>query len=308
MRKMIVLFFAIVTCWGVASCAPEGDPETAIVFANMAVGEKTQCVAPASGGSSVETRPVGVLDLLLANRYKMFPIVFNGLSSVETTLGVGVKTLALEGHILTFKGAWISYSIDGLLGQYEDGAATKLPKQFIPTTGAVEPEKFGIVEIEVVPPPIVQLLDKDMAFDQLGTGGYMIATVVLEGQLSDGTMVHTPEFHYPITVCRGCLTSYEVIEERCCLFEDAPAMFPCFPGQDSRYSCLLGCWLTYRDRPDRYAEKMAMLNGYIKSLNVDLTEVPMPDWFLERIAPVPGTYNYVSPGDEEEEPEEETVE
>jgi hypothetical protein len=189
---------------------------------------------------------------------------------------------------MVVKGAWVTYEMDGLLGDYEDGEPTVLAKQWLPTSGAVQPLTYLTLKIEAVPPPIALKLDRDIAFDPLGSAGTLTLGVSLEVTLGDGSVLQTEPFYYPITVCRGCLTSYEAKPTRCCDWLIAPDFFPCFPGQDERYSCLTGCWLIWRDRVDRYAEKMAMLEGFITNLGVDLTTLALPEDFTALIQPVPG--------------------
>jgi hypothetical protein len=283
----LLLVFAVVGMLG--ACAPDGDPETLMIFTNVMVGTKTQCQIKPGGGASVESRQLGVLDLLVANRYFVFPLVYNGLTAVEEATGVTAESMNLESHTVTLQGAWVTYEIDGLVGPYDSpGTPAKLEKQWVPAVGSLLPENYGTVGLEAVPPPIGMLLDQDAAFNQLGSGGYLIISVQLEGTMADGTVVHSTEFHYPVIVCRGCLTTYEVPPDQCYKYPIQPDEYPCFPGQDERYSCMTGCWINDRDRPDRYAEKMAMISGFIMDLNVDLNTLELPPGFVEQIAPKPG--------------------
>jgi hypothetical protein len=283
----------------VCACAPDGNLESMMVFSNTLVSKKTQCIAETGGGATTEAQQLGVLDLMVANHYWMYPMIFNGLSSSQETLGLSPAQMALDAHTISIKGAWVTYEIDGLEGSYLDGAETTLTKQWLPTSGSVLPEAFQTVKLEAVPPTIVNALDKDKAFDRIGSAGYLTLTLKFEGVMADGTVVHSDDFHYAITVCRGCLTTYEVAPQDCCKFEASPEFFPCFPGQDERYSCLSGCFLVDRDRPDRYAQKMALFAGFTKSLEVDLTSLELPEWFLLKIAEVPGQNETETPPEED---------
>jgi len=256
-----------------------------VIQGNLVVSEKTRCVIQATGGSTFEARSIGVLDLLLGRRYYLFPVVTNNLPLEGAISGAKPANLTLEGNSVTLRGAWISYKLDGLKGHYGSGAATQLPKQFAPTMVTLAPGVVNGAQIEVVTPQIAMALDNDAAFNKLGSGGYMMLGIYLEGTTANGDVVRSEEFSFPIFVCRGCLASYDVVPEDCCQFLKAPDKFPCYPGQDERYSCLLGCWLNLLERPERFAEKAAMVSGYIQDLSTDLGKTTLPEWFSKKIAP-----------------------
>ncbi len=272
---------------GLSACAPDGDLESVMVFANVAVSKKSQCIAPTSSGATTETRGIGTMDLLVANHYWVFPMLYNGLTTTEGTVGKSAQEMSLNAHMISVRGAWITYDIAGLQGHWETGAETELPKQWVPTSGSVLPLTFGTIKLEAVPPPIARALDNDKAFDTLGSAGYLTVGITIEASLGDGSVIHTEPFYYPITVCRGCLVSYDVRPDECCDFLDAADFFPCFPGQDERYSCLTACWLVLYDRVDRYAQKMAVIEGHVSTLAANLDGITLPQDFLDRIAPLP---------------------
>lgn len=297
--KGLSWLIGLIVIAGLSACAPDGDLESIMVFSNIAVSKKTQCIAETGGGATSEPRPIGTMDLLVANHYWLFPMVYNGLAPTQTTVELSPTEMSLDAHVVTIRGAWVTYHIEGLQGNWETGEDTVLPKQWVPTSGSVLPLGFGTMVIEAVPPPIARALDNDTAFDATGSAGYLIVGVTLEGSLGDGSVVHTEPFYFPITVCRGCLVSYGVRPDECCDFLATPEFFPCFPGQDERYSCLTACWLTMFDRVDRYAQKMALIEGYVSSLAVNLDEIELPDDFLERIAPLPTGTQPDEPPEEE---------
>ena len=272
---------------GLSACAPDGNLESVMIFSNVSVSKKTQCIAETGGGATTETRPIGVLDLMVANHYWMYPMIYNGLDTTLNTTEASPKEMSADAHVVTVRGAWVTYEIDGLKGQY-DGGETVLPKQWLPTSGSVLPLAYATLKIEAVPPNIALALDRDLAFDPLGSAGYLNVGVTFEVSMGDGSVLHTETFYYPITVCRGCLTSYEAPPVRCCDWQIAPDFFPCFPGQDERYSCLTGCWLIYRDRVDRFAQKMAMMEGYITNLSFVISTLFFPEGFTALISPLPG--------------------
>lgn len=300
-KKLPWLIGLLVTAW-LNACAPDGDLESIMVFSNVAVSKKTQCIAETGGGASSETRPIGVLDLMASNHYWMFPMMYNGLTTTQNTVELTPAEISLDSHTIAVRGAWVTYQIDGLLGHWDGDTETVLEKQWVPTSGSILPLAFMTFQIEAVPPPIALALDNDIAFDTLGSAGTLTLGVTIEGTLGDGTVVHTQPFYYPITVCRGCLTTYDVRPSLCCNKLIEPDFHPCFPGQDERYSCQIGCWLVYRDQVTRYAQKMAMFEGYTNSLADDLDTLPLPDEFLTRAG------LFVEEEVPEEAPEEEEIE
>jgi len=287
-----ILLAAIVlgSGWG---CAPEGEPQTLWVYANQLVNRKTQCTAKSTGGKVAEIMPNGIMDILVTNRYVMYPAVKNGLTPQVQSLGQDETTMHLESNVIQLKGGWVTYRLQGLLGQFgtDDGdgglVETKLPKQWVGTSGAVEPGTILPAQIELVPPPVGALLDNDVAFDGRGSAGWLSATLVMEGTMTDGTVVQSPEFHYSVKVCRGCMVAYDVWPSECCKFLSSPAIYPCFPGQDEPYSCLLGCWLNSFASDERSILKRAMLAGYVNTLATTVEEENLPDSLLYFDKPEP---------------------
>jgi len=285
----VVTLLALAT---VVACAPTGENESLFLYGNLLVGRKTQCVAKAGGGASVEQRSMGIVDLLMAKRYLLFPIIANQLQPSSVATGITPTELGLEANNITIKGFWVEYQLEGLKGPHPDYVdangetpeSTDLPKQWCPAAGTVPVNMMAPSIFEVIPPPIMQVLDADKAFDEWGSAGMMTVTVVLEGFLGDGTLVHSPEYHFPITVCRGCLLQYDQQPQNCCSYAFEPANYPCFPGQDDGYSCLTACWeLDMTPNSDRAKLKKAMVAGYIDNLNVkwDELEPLLPEGFIK---------------------------
>lgn len=243
-------------------CAPEGNPASLQILTNALVGLENACQMQAGAKVKI-TRPVGVMDLLMTNRYIMFPSIFNAMESSLTVSGQTAETGGLEMNSIVLSGARISYDIEGLLGGY-DGSDTDLPSSvFSPTSGTLEPGDYSTVTLDVIPPYIGNILDKDLAFDTLNSAGTMIVHVSIEGRMLDGTKLQSNEFLFPITICRGCLLYYNVLPTQCCrgIFEAPDA---CVPGQDSGVPCDVACILTMgMDREDK---KIAMIMREIDSL------------------------------------------
>ena len=198
-------------------------------------------------------------------------------------------------HNITITGAWVSYRMDGLLGNYqletdadnngipdilevdsdEDGkpdlkeSDLRLPsKAFVPTSGLLEAGGTVSVALEAVPPWVGNLLDMDRAFDKAYSGGMLLATVVIQGYMADGTEVRSSEYHFPIRVCRGCLVLYDAPPASCCNHSTAPTSVPCFPGQDEASSCSVACAVL--EGTDRADLKVLMVKREISDLSESL--------------------------------------
>jgi len=272
-----------------AGCVAE-DPTTFLVIGNQLVTRKMQCVIKVGGGA-LEFQPIGVLDLLQTNQYYMFPVVKNQLTNVTATIGVDPASMVLEPHNISITGARVDYSMAGLEGPWNAGATlfadtpdemevpdeTRLPGSvWVPTSSVVEPDVQMPFKLEVVPPSVGQLLDRDKAFDELYSAGILKVVVVLVGFLGDGTEVHSPEFHFPIKVCRGCLVGYDVPPESCVSDEFMAAYVPCFPGQDESTPCTMVDELLWHSDLDRGKRKAGLLVHCINSLGDSIPEECMP--------------------------------
>ena len=272
MRRLACVSFLIASLLG--GCVLDGDPGVFYISANQLVGRKTQCVIKA-GGRATEVLPIGVLDLLQSNRYLMFPLVESGLGTTANTTNLSPDKLQLDTNTIMLAGAYVHYEVDGLLGPFDapdddgDGLPdeeTAIPDEiFVPTSGTVKPGTPAVGMIEVIPPPVGDLLDRDVAFDEIFAAGYVVAYVSLLGFLQDGTEVRSGEFVFPVKVCRGCLVYWNLTPEACCQAAAAPENFPCFPGQDESSACQLACYGLYG--MDREAAKKALLTGEITKLS-----------------------------------------
>jgi len=254
---------ALLLTGALAGCAPEGTPQSLLLEGNSAVGAKASCALVASAGG--ETRSVGTLDLLFANSYLMFPVIRNSLPKASAVSLLEEGEGAAEPHGVVLTGARLWFEIDGLLGQW-DGGETVLPDEiFVPTSGYMNPDGLIVVQVEALPASVVNLLDGDMVFDSIYTGGYLIVHIVIEGRKLDGTKVRSNELLYPINVCRGCLMYWPIEPTTCC---DAivTETVVCFPGQDEAIPCDVGCAVVGFD--ERAAAKMAMIQQQTTSLAV----------------------------------------
>ena len=262
MRRHLTMT-ALLLAGVLAGCAPEGTPQTLLLTGNSAVSAQGGCKISAS--ASGESRSVGTLDLLFANNYMMFPMVSNRLPMASAVSELGVTEGAVESHGVILTGARLWFEIDGLLGQW-DGGETILPDEiFSPTSGYMDPGDGMVVQVEALPASVVNLLDGDMVFDSIYTGGYLIVHIVVEGRKIDGTKVRSNEFVYPINVCRGCRMYWPIEPTTCCDTVVTEAVV-CFPGQDEAIPCDIGCSVVGFN--ERVAAKMAMIQQQTTNLSV----------------------------------------
>ena len=266
MRRHLILT-ALFLAGVFAGCAPEGTPQALVIQFNSVVGAENSCKLQVSSGGSQVTRSTGTLDLLFAPNYVMFPSIASKLEEASATTEFGAEQGSLDPNGITFTGVRVWYEIEGLQGQY-DGTDTILPDEiFSPTSGHVDAGKFTAIAVEILPASVVNILDGDKAFDNIYSGGYLIAHVVLEGRTLDGDKVRSNEFVFPINVCRGCLLYWPFHDATdCCetLISDETV---CYPGQDEAIPCDLGCSMVEFD--PRADAKMSMIMKQSASLTTE---------------------------------------
>lgn len=277
-------------------CLAENDPEILYVTAARLINRVQKCSIKSATGQ-VEVMPVGTMDLLQTNKFLLFPVVENGLVSAEEVTGVSPATLSGEPNNITITGAWVSFDFDSLdlQGSYQftvdadnNGVADILEldldgdgepdislddlvppgKIFVPAAGYAAVGEAATLSLEIIPPPIGNLLDQDLAFDEVYSAGILQTKIVIQGFLSDGTEVKSNPFFFPVKICRGCLVSYDIQPASCCFPEEQPQLVPCFPGQDESSSCTIACSVLYG--ADRSTKKVAMLKRYITNLQDEI--------------------------------------
>jgi hypothetical protein len=266
MKRSALLLTACLTLSG---CLVEEDPHVMTVLGNQSVTTAEKCVVKAAAGTLM-LLPIGTLDLLFTQTYDLFPLVQNELYALEQATTLGAEQFQTEAHYINVTGAWVSFEIDGLLGQYTDGSETELPQDFfVGTSGAVQPQGSIPVKLEVVPPPVGQLLDRDKAFDKEYSLGWMQVKIVLQGYMGDETEVRSQPFYYPIRVCRKCL-EYMVPTA-----EEVEEIQACHPGQDYGVP---NVWARFFITPgsDRYEKKIAMADGRLDDLSKEIPAEVLP--------------------------------
>ena len=277
-------------------CLVENDPEVLYITTARLINRLQKCSIKSASGQ-VEMIPIGTMDLLQTNRFLMFPVVENGLLSVEDVVGLGPGTLSGEPNNITITGAWVTFDFESmnlktnyLLDVDEDnnGIADILEadadgdgepdvslddlalpnKIFIPAAGFAPIEESSTLSLEIISPPIGNLLDQNHAFDEIFSAGILQTKVVVLGILADGSEVQSNPFYFPVKICRGCLVTYDVQPASCCFPETDTALVPCFPGQDESSSCSVVCAVLYG--ADRFVKKEAMLKRYITNLQDEI--------------------------------------
>jgi len=273
----------------VSACVAE-DPGAIFIQGNQRVSRQQQCLPQAAqGGGQQVYQTLGVMDLLQTNQYLAYVVVGSRLPSIEGAVGKSEENLQIETNEVTITGAWLTYKIDNdlLRGPYFgnegldiDGDGTldlpgglRIPESvYQPASSFIANAVNAVVAIELVPPSVGLALDVDMAFDPIMSAGYLSVEIVMEGYLTDGTKVHSTPYTFPIKVCRGCLVSYDITPDECCLNKSSPPYVPCYPGQDEASPCNIACDVTrHTVRGDK---KMLMLRGEITSLS---QEAPATD-------------------------------
>jgi hypothetical protein len=252
MKKMMLMLALLPVLY---SCAPEGVSQSFVVTGCTLVDYRNQCKLSTTGNVT-ELRSVGILDLLFTNKYWVAPVIMNDTNPPTDGSTIGGKGISVLG-------AHLSYQIGQLGGQYDTKKVIKPYKVFMPASGFIKPGEITTIMLEGIPAEIGALLDRDMAFDERYSGGYIAVTIQLEGVMTDGTSVMSNKFVYPIQLCRGCLLYYPIPLSQCCN-GTIGEVYICYPGQDDGIPCDLGC--SVMDMYDRYAEKKAMLLGTIDSL------------------------------------------
>lgn len=211
----------VVALLGVAflgSCVTTEEAPVFYVTGSAAVTQQEQCVARPNPRS---TRSRGLMDAYLTNRYYMFPLIQNYL---EPTID---NDLYGEIHNIQLLGASLTYDYPENL----DGATKSIlgAEYFEIMGGSVLAGDPGVSGVNIVPPEVGNSL-RNEPFTT--TGGYeIVANVTVEGRLSDGTIVHSNTFYYPIAVCSGCLVM-NLVADPTDLSSAQDMRAPCIIGQD----------------------------------------------------------------------------
>ena len=256
-RKHLITGFVLAVMI-LGGCA-ENDPQVMFITGNQAVDSETQCKLQSTG--LVTFKPFGYMDVSLANTYLLFPALSTKLEDTTVVTGNSAQQLVLNSSSIQIVGATVPYDlpIDPTtgpgLGYLENtlapGVALTSPdplesaglkENYVFTTGSLTSEEGNaLVALEAVPPYIGEIIKNSPALSERFSSAQILAHVVVEGVMMDGTKVHSNEFVYPINVCNGCLVFYHVSD--CTQLDQDPEIeVPCFPGQDEAVACRL-CYI-----------------------------------------------------------------
>jgi|GEM_PF-3488973 len=216
------------TLWGgLPACTPMEETASFYTHGVIAVTQQEQCVARADARVM---RLRGVMDTWMRNRFFLFMKLENYLLSTRSEFG----ELWGENHNIQVLGAHVSYEYpSGLDGATETALSDTY---YTAATGDVAPESIGVASIQAIPVEVGNALAADSIART--TGFPLLANVRLEGRLSDGTIVKSNVYSYPIDICFGCL--YMVVTDDCTNLADAQDMRPpCLVGQDEGVDCRL---------------------------------------------------------------------
>jgi len=193
------------------------------------------CTIP--GELSAVYRPEGTLDVKLVTDqatvgYALFPLLENDLPRPTTGQLVDGNRIALAAWSVSLEPLTGSATLQALFGDQN----ASLVQYNLPTSGSVA-SGGGLTPsfVDAFPPDLARQV---RATGELRTGDRFIvqATVHALGDRINGS-IQSDDFHFPITVCEGCLIGTQGM----CPFRSAPANpgNPCNPAQDQTVDCCL---------------------------------------------------------------------
>lgn len=228
------------------ACA-EHQPQSLLVRGNLAwdgCGEAT-------GSQEGPFLPKGYLDIALTQSYFMAPVVDNVMPEVTTAQAAtttGALNFQQENHELTLDGAAIRYTFPSQLSQPSENL-------FVHASFVLSPESIGPLPIEAIPASIGRRLANEPALREKGAKADILVHVTVHGHMTDGVVVKSNEFTFPIEVCNGCLTFNSTGD--CSNLTDLQSALnvPCKYGQDQPVDCRV-CYLFEGDaeRCDPFAQ------------------------------------------------------
>lgn len=189
------------------------DIGSMLVVKNSVLGGACELNAELEGNF----RSRGTLDVMLTNRYFLFPTVQNQLrpsSDVKIKAQAGGVTgdfrdVLNEGNAITLEGATVSFTTP-------PNVSFALPQNvFIPTSGTVFPQGLTTTQLEVLSVDIGNIVRRapeffDAANETFRKGAVVtvLVTIKFQGRTTSGTEIESNEFTYPMDLCAGCLLVY----------------------------------------------------------------------------------------------------
>ncbi len=236
-----LLLGAVPSCGGNSNSDSGGGKASANEKSLFLVGvldrEPGACTATADRGSTLLAR--GVLDLAFSSSYSAVVLVGNQFQSAASTASAPqterVALSAAQVSLATASGRALGMFMTAGTG-FIDAAA--------------DSSAYGVMAVTIVPAALAQ--DTSLQGKEP-----LVATIEVEGQALDGTVMVSSELTFPIDVCTGCLVQYPLsaadptqpagASYRCTTFAadsgQTPAP-PCVLGQDTAFSCVL-CSASY---------------------------------------------------------------
>ena len=143
----------------------------------------------------------GVLDISMASRYVLFPVIRNDL--MESGFNIDMNRVLLQKAIVTYTP--------------QAPISARFPDDLpVLTSGSINSSGSTLVSaIEVVTPAMVAALRNASQFVTVTPGGNLLpkrsnVTLLVHvkfiGESLDGTRIESNEFSFPLTVCNGCLS------------------------------------------------------------------------------------------------------
>ncbi len=234
MSRLLALTGAIALTGAYASGCKESESE---FFIKGVASFQGTCTAQAQADQILLFE--GVLDATFQRDYNAALLFGNQLAQVDRVPDEKIRT---ETSRIVVQSAEVSIEVP------DDSGEVRLVKSYsVPVSGFANPTRSGEPGYGLVSVPLV-----DAATGiQLAATGRPIkvnSKVKLYGRSLGGDDVHSNEFNFVVTICRGCLVSYDptlndagAASSPNCLLPStsAPSAVPCQIGQDSPVPCAL---------------------------------------------------------------------
>lgn len=270
MNKKIALLTVVMAAALSGACVEETG--TFLVLGTQALSSGQCELNP----EAEELRTRGTMDIMLTNRYVMFPLILNSMKPSSEVIiqsgagggagggaaagggmgGNGLEPVQTEGNIISLKGATVSFTAPQV--------SFPLPQNiFIPTSGSVFPSDNAVTALEVISVEVGNIIRDSVEFVsngefRRGSVVTVLVSVKFKGVTSSGTEVESNEFDFPLDICAGCLLFYapNTISEdddgsATCEYKPVQATegeetvtppsisIPCLIGQDEYVDCRL---------------------------------------------------------------------
>ena len=219
--KRGIVAIALLMGIGMSACTEVEEAPMFYIVRSLALTPQEQCIVNPESKIHLNS---GTMDVMFTNRYFLYPAVQNYMSpAVDAIYG--------ETNNIQILSAEIHYDYPPNLAP-----ATKalLQETYITYLGtSVSPDEIVGAEILLITPEVGNALNAEPF---AGTGFGIVAHVRLEGRMSDGAVIQSNEFSFPLDICFGCL--YMVMSNNCCDTEQAQSVkWPCRLGQDGGVDC-----------------------------------------------------------------------